>query len=331
MKNIRIPSAVLLLAAAAQTVMASELSLESAPPVVVKTIPVAGATNVDPALMEIRVTFSVLMDDSSKARAQWRTDDFPAMAGQADYLPDGRTWVLPVKLEPERFYVLWLNRETAGDFKGANGQPALPYLLSFHTTRGGAGPDTWVSQLNADQRAILEWTDRQFRSFFDARTFAGWTEKERSDLETRLLDALKGPQTREYYQAINTLAALRSTRALPALHAIAFDRADKNCRDRWMAIRALGILGDRSALPDLIHLVYHGNINTRWWAQISLVRITGQNFGKDWKAWGAWWNQQHGSPPFKPEIIRWWSGQAEPDKLAATLDEGDRKFFASLK
>ena len=39
----------------------------------------------------------------------------------------------------------------------------------------------------------------------------------RRDLEQRLIDALKGPRTVEYYQAINTLAALRSTNALPAL------------------------------------------------------------------------------------------------------------------
>jgi tRNA A-37 threonylcarbamoyl transferase component Bud32 len=185
--------------------------------------------------------------------------------------------------------------------------------------------------LNDDQRLVIEWTDRQFRSFFDARTFEGWSDRERSDLETRLIDTLKGPQTREYYQAINTLAALRSTNALPALRQIAFDRADKDCRDRWMAVRALGLMGDRSAVPDLIHLVYHGNSNTRWWAQISLVRLTGRNFAKDWEAWGKWWNESGGLPPFKSDIIRWWSGQAEPDKLAASLEETDGKFMAEIR
>src|SRR2546425_9258515 len=140
--------------------------------------------------------------------------------------------------------------------------------------------------LNAEQQLMLDWTDRQFRSFFDARTFDGWAEKERADLEIRLLDTLNGPQTREYYQAINTLAALRSTNGLPALRAIAFDLRDKDNRDRWMAIRALGIIGDRLSVPELIHLVYHGNVNTRWWAQISLVQLTAQNFGNNWAAWG---------------------------------------------
>jgi RNA polymerase sigma-70 factor (ECF subfamily) len=190
------------------------------------------------------------------------------------------------------------------------------------------GPD---SLLNNDQRAVLAWTDRQFRSFFDARTFEGSSDQERADLEARLLDAVRGPRTREYYQAINTLAALRSTNALPRLREIAFERVDRDNRDRWMAIRALGIIGDKSAVPDLIHLVYHGNPNTHWWAQISLVRLTGQNFGGDWNAWGEWWNKQGGQPPYNREIIRWWSGQAEPDKLAQGLEEGDRKFLESIQ
>jgi hypothetical protein len=124
---------------------------------------------------------------------------------------------------------------------------------------------------------------------------------------------------------------LRSTSALPRLRAIAFERVDRNNRDRWMCVRALGLIGDKAAVPDLIHLVYHGNVNTRWWAQISLVRITGKNFGKDRNAWGKWWNDQKGEPAYKPEIIRWWNGQTEPDKLAQTLEESDQKFLESIK
>jgi hypothetical protein len=64
---------------------------------------------------------------------------------------------------------------------------------------------------------------------------------------------------------------------------------------------------------------------------MSLVRLTGQNFGKDWEAWGKWWNSSGHQPTYKPEIIRWWNGQAEPDKLAESLDESDGKFMADLR
>jgi hypothetical protein len=185
--------------------------------------------------------------------------------------------------------------------------------------------------LNEDQRLVAQWTDSKFRRFFDERTFNGWSEKERADLERRLIDALKGPRSDEYYQAINSLAALRSINALPALREFAFDRREKDNRDRWMSVRALGLLGDKQSVPELIHLLYHYNVNTRWWAQISLVRLTGQNFGKDWRAWGNWWNSHDGQPPFNPEIIRWSNDQSEPDKLAESLEESDRRFLENLK
>jgi hypothetical protein len=98
-----------------------------------------------------------------------------------------------------------------------------------------------------------------------------------------------------------------------------------------MAVRALGMLGDKSSIPELIHLVYHGNTNTRWWAQIALVRLTGKNFGRDWEGWGKWWNSSGGLPKFDPEIIRWWNGQPEPDKLADSLAENDQKFLQQLR
>jgi hypothetical protein len=212
------------------------------------------------------------------------------------------------------------------------------YKLLDQSSGGGRRADATdgpssalLPALNDDQRAVVEWSDRQFGSFFDQRTFEGWSEDERTALETKLIDALKGPRSTEYYQAINTLAAMRSTKALPRLREIASERVDRNNRDRWMAIRALGIMGDKDSVPDLIHLVYHGNMNTRWWAQISLVRITGKNFGKDWNAWGKWWNAQNGQPPFQSEIIRWWNGQAEADQLVESLEEGDRKFLESLR
>jgi RNA polymerase sigma-70 factor (ECF subfamily) len=332
------------LACAGQSGPTAQVSLESAPPVMVKTVPVAGATNIDPGLTEIRVTYSKAMQDGSWSWSTWGEENFPETTGKPRYLADGRTCVLPVKLQAGKFYATWLNSDKFHNFKDANGRPAVPYLLTFFTgdsstnsRRASTGKpvvpaaDPSLAFLNDDQRAVLAWTDRQFRGFFDARTFDGWSDAERANLEKRLVDTLNGPVTREYYQAINTLAALRSQAGLPKLREIAFDRADKDCRDRWMAIRSLGLIGDKADVPELVHLVYHRNVNTRWWAQLSLVRITGQNFAKDWNAWGKWWNEQNGQPPFKPEIIRWWNGQPEPDKLTESLAARDRKFLDNLK
>jgi len=190
--------------------------------------------------------------------------------------------------------------------------------------------NTYWNLLNEDQRHMVQSTGRQFRSFFDARTFDGWSDNKRATLERRSIDTLKGPRATDYYKAISTLAALHSTNALPALREMAFNLRAEDNRDRWMAVRAMGVIGDKSVVPEMIHLLYHRNLDTRWWAQISLVELTGQNFGKDWNAWGKWWNSQHGQPPFNPAIIRWWSGQAEPAELAHSFDESDRRYFQKL-
>jgi hypothetical protein len=487
------------LAMCVSDVCAADLSLDSAPPVVVKTVPASGATEVDPGLTEIKVTYSKAMQAGSWSWSTWGEENYPETTGKPHYLGDARTCVLPVKLKPNKFYALWLNSEKFHNFKDASGRAAVPYLLTFTTgetkagevvafrevnksvsefpagedlstpegacvawQRAGARKDaeaisrwslvpidaqaheewlrreekrdaaglamylkaladskivavqTWRGELasvitflpfpegkgrapysartfgrvngawrnlgedrqpdlmsaeadfqrkkealwhqfqtlapkpasatgsqksplaadallNEDQRAVLAWTDRQFRSYFDNRTFEGWSAQERADLETKSIDALKGPRSQDYYRAINTLAALHSTKAVPDLRGIAFERVDRDNRDRWMAVRALGLLGDMTAVPELIHLVYHGNTNTRWWAQISLVRITGKNFGPDWNAWAKWWDEQKLPPAYQPEIIRWWDGQPEPEKLAAALAESDTKFLADVK
>jgi len=187
--------------------------------------------------------------------------------------------------------------------------------------------------LNEHQRRIEEWTTRQFRSFFDDRTFAGWSQAEREALEKKSVDMLSGPHAREYYQAINTLGAMRSTNGFKPLLTIATDRADKDNRDRWMAIRALGLFGDKTIVPELIPLVYHGNVNTRWWAQISLVRLTGTNFAGDWRAWGAWWNRSGGRPAFATnDYVRWVQqpGWETPEKVETKIQEGDASFLARL-
>jgi hypothetical protein len=59
--------------------------------------------------------------------------------------------------------------------------------------------------------------------------------------------------------------------------------------------------------------------------------LTGQNFADDWEAWGKWWNASGGQPLYKPEIIRWWDGQAEDGKLAESLAENNRKFLESIR
>jgi RNA polymerase sigma-70 factor (ECF subfamily) len=114
---------------------AQEVTLESVPPVVVRTVPEAGAGAVDPGVTEIRVTFSKEMLDGSWSWVTHSKESFPKVVGKPKYLADKRTAVLPVKLEPGKTYAIWINSEKFGNFKDADGRSAVPYLLVFRTKK----------------------------------------------------------------------------------------------------------------------------------------------------------------------------------------------------
>lgn len=109
-------------------------SVAAFPPVVVQTIPVSGALSVDPATREIRVTFSKnMLTHEMWSFVYAKPAAFPEVAGAIHYLPDGRTCVLPVALEPGKTYGMWINSQQHNAFRDTKQQPAVPYLLVFQT------------------------------------------------------------------------------------------------------------------------------------------------------------------------------------------------------
>lgn len=114
---------------------ADDVTLESVPPVVVKTVPEAGDGDVDPKLTEIKITFSKEMLDGSWSWSTLSKESFPEMDGKPKYLEGKRTCVLPVKLQPGKTYAIWANSQKFTNFKDADGRSAVPYLLVFRTAK----------------------------------------------------------------------------------------------------------------------------------------------------------------------------------------------------
>jgi hypothetical protein len=112
-----------------------EVTLSSVPPVVVKTVPEAGASDVDPKTTEIKVTFSKEMSDGEWSWATVSEGSFPKLDGKPKYEKDKKTCVLPVKLEPGKTYAIWVNSQKFGNFKDTDGRSAVPYLLVFQTKK----------------------------------------------------------------------------------------------------------------------------------------------------------------------------------------------------
>ena len=102
------------------------------PPRVLALVPANGSTDVDPRLTELRVTFDrPMVDGWSWVRES--PESFPPTAGEAFLTPDGRAAALPVRLEPGRSYVVWLNSEQHRDFRDRRGVELSPVRWTFTT------------------------------------------------------------------------------------------------------------------------------------------------------------------------------------------------------
>ncbi len=133
--------------------------------------------------------------------------------------------------------------------------------------------------------------------------------EEREKKVQYMIEVLAGDYGRHLCSVLADAGSLQDERLLPGLiKAAAYHRTDQDydCRPKWMAVSALGRQGNESAMPTLIPLVDHGNKNTRMWARASLVRLTGQNFGDDKKAWGKWWNDAGNTPAIDlSQLVPW--------------------------
>ena len=112
----------------------NKISVDSMPPVIVNTLPQAGDTDVDPAIKEIRVTFSKeMMTQDMWSWVIVSKESFPQIVGDVRYLNDKRTCIAPVKLEAGKTYAIWFNSAKYNAFRDRNNNPAIPYLLVFQT------------------------------------------------------------------------------------------------------------------------------------------------------------------------------------------------------
>jgi RNA polymerase sigma-70 factor (ECF subfamily) len=107
-------------------------------PQIVATAPKPGATDVDPALREISVTF----DRDMEKGMSWTggPPDFPPVdkSRQARWT-DERTCVLPVKLEKGKYYRVGINATGFQNFRSSDRTAAPPSVIYF-CTAGAAKP-----------------------------------------------------------------------------------------------------------------------------------------------------------------------------------------------
>lgn len=114
----------------------SATALAQSAPKVVSSQPAIGASSVDPALNEIRVTF----DQPMAGGFSWTGggDAFPQTRERPRWEADRKTCVLPVTLAPGKFYRVGINSSSNRNFKSEAGVAAVFNVIYFAT----AGADS---------------------------------------------------------------------------------------------------------------------------------------------------------------------------------------------
>jgi hypothetical protein len=121
------------------------------PPKVTQMVPPSGATDVDPNLTELRVTF----DQDMAGGFSWTGGGptYPKTTGRPRWV-DARTCVLPVALEPGHSYQLGINSPSHRNFKSASGVPVVPVRWRFSTRASGPGSPTATPLPPQEQRDL---------------------------------------------------------------------------------------------------------------------------------------------------------------------------------
>ena len=102
-------------------------------PSVIETFPTNGSIDVDPSINEIAVTFDEEMMDGNWSWAYTNKNKFPEMNGQPYYVEKFTKNILPVKLESNKEYEIWINSKKFKKFKDKAGNSATPFKWVFKT------------------------------------------------------------------------------------------------------------------------------------------------------------------------------------------------------
>jgi len=103
-------------------------------PKVVAMSPANGATDVDPNLKEIKVTFDRPMMDKCWA-VVGGGPHFPEIVGELSYDQACKVLTIPVRLKPGWSYQFWLNRGKFSSFQSQEGIPLESVAVTFETRR----------------------------------------------------------------------------------------------------------------------------------------------------------------------------------------------------
>jgi hypothetical protein len=101
----------------------------------VSLVPANEASDVDPRLKSIVVTFDRPMKPGYIAVIRLDANRFPGVTDQVSFDAKQTVLTIPVELEPNREYVLGLNAEETLVMQDEQGNPLAPVVIRFKTRK----------------------------------------------------------------------------------------------------------------------------------------------------------------------------------------------------
>lgn len=183
--------------------------------------------------------------------------------------------------------------------------------------------EAYYTKAHPEVQEYIRWTAKTFGRgglWMDAGAYDGLTDVERQEKIAYLKLLLEeGEYGRHLCEGVTQAGVLGDPALLVGVAKVAAyhrEGRDYDCRAKWMAVAALGRIGDERAVPTLVPLVDHGNLNTRMWARASLARLTGQTFDTDKQAWADWWNGAGKKPALGHDAVKPWVPPAPRDRVS---------------
>ncbi len=152
---------------------------------------------------------------------------------------------------------------------------------------------------SANRKLLDQQTLKQLRGHEEFS--AGWfkveeeyeaaSEGEKGKMVQQWMADATSDDSSKVQRAIGALGNVAAEKAIDVLVSIG-QKPKRGNRPRWMAVRALGRIGDKKAVPLLVNLLDHYNTDTRLYAKVALCEITGVFFGDSKQRWTEWANSQ---------------------------------------
>jgi len=161
----------------------------AAAPKVLKTVPENGKNDVDPATAELRVEFDQPMRPGGRSIVNSSRGLFPELVGMPRWENGGRTFIWPLKLEPNTDYWLSINSTRFTNFRSRDGESAVPYPIVFSTRGSPTDKPPLPEQIQTNKEAIkkLKKIILEDYSYFDLRK-VDW-EKQFAEFAPKLENA----------------------------------------------------------------------------------------------------------------------------------------------